>query len=172
MVTVDRVRYSVPVTHVGRTLRSECFTERVELFDGAVRIAVHQRSYERGSTVLDLAHYLDAFQRKPRAALSCAALHDADPVFTVARDMALRTPDGHRTFAAVLLLAREFGLGPLASAVRSAIGSGAVTPERVRQIALNAAHSTPPPIRVPDSLVIPLPAANIVCYDELAVYAS
>jgi len=35
--------------------------------------------------VLDLAHYLDAFERKPRAALSCAALSGADPVFTVAR---------------------------------------------------------------------------------------
>jgi transposase len=172
MVTVDRVRYSVPVTHVGRTLRSECFTDRVEFFDGAVRIAVHQRSHERGATVLDLAHYLDAFERKPRAALSCAALHCADPVFTVARDAALRTPDGHRTFAAVLLLAREFGLERLASALRFAITVGAVTPERVRQIALNAAHSTPAPIRVPDPLVIELPAANVECYDELAVCAS
>jgi transposase len=172
MVTVDRVRYSVPVTHVGRTLRSERFTDRVEFFDGAERVAVHERSYERNATVLDLAHYLDAFERKPRAALSCAALGCADPVFTAARDIALRTPDGHRTFAAVLLLAREFGLERLARALRQAIGSGAVTPERVRQIALNAAHSTPAPIRVPGPLVIELPAANVECYDELAVCAS
>lgn len=172
MVTVDRVRYSVPVAQVGRTLRAERFTDRVELFDGAVRVAVHERSYERGATVLDLAHYLDAFERKPRAALSCAALSSADPVFTAARDMALRTPDGHRTFAAVLLLAREFGLERLADALRQAIPTGALTPERVRQIALNACHVTPPPIRVPDSLVIPLPEANIACYDELAVCAS
>lgn len=172
MVTVDRVRYSIPVTHVGRTLRSECFTDRVEIFDGAERIALHHRSYERGATVLDLAHYLDAFERKPRAALSCAALHSADPIFLTARDMALRTPDGHHTFAAVLLLAREFGLDGLADALRVALSTGAITPEHVRQIALNACHSTPAPIRVPDSLLIPLPAANIDCYDELAVYAS
>lgn len=171
MVTVDRVRYSVPVTHVGRTLRSECFTDRVDVFDGSACVATHTRGYERGATVLELAHYLDAFERKPRAALSCAALRCADPVFTVARDAALRTPDGHRTFAAVLLLAREFGIDGLADALRVAIGTGGVTPERVRQIVLNAAHVTPAPIRVPESLVIALPAANIACYDELAVCA-
>lgn len=171
MVTVDRSRYSVPVAFVGRTLRSERFTDRVEVFDGAERIATHTRSHERGATVLDLAHYLDAFERKPRAALSCAALHGADPVFLAARDMALRTPDGHRTFAAVLLLARELGLERLADALRQAITTGAVTPEHVRQIALNTAYSAPEPIGVPESLVIALPAANVECYDALAVCA-
>jgi hypothetical protein len=172
MVTVDRVRYSVPVTHVGRTLRAESFVDRVEVFDGSSRVALHVRSYTRNDTVLDLAHYLDAFERKPRAALSCAALGSADPVFTTVRDMALRTPDGHHTFARVLLLAREFGLERLADALRSAVGTGPVTPERVRQLALNAAHTTPEPICVPSPLLIPLRAANIACYDELAVCAS
>ena len=172
MVTVARSRYSVPVTHVGRTLRSECFVDRVEIFDASVRVAAHERSYTKGATVLELAHYLDAFERKPRAALSCAALSSADPVFLAVRDMALRTPDGHRTFAAVLLLAREFGLPQLADALRHAIATGAVTPERVRQIALNAAHRVPAPVAVPISLLVPLRVADLTCYDELAVCAS
>jgi transposase len=171
VVTIDRVRYSVPVTYVGRTLRAESFVDRVEVFDDSSRVALHVRSYTRNGTVLELAHYLDAFERKPRAALSCAALGSADPVFTTVRDMALHTADGHHTFARVLLLAREFGLERLADALRSAVGTGPVTPERVRQIALNAAHRTPEPVRVPDPLVIPLPAANVTCYDELAVRA-
>lgn len=171
MVTVDKARYSVPVAYTGRTLRAECFTNRIDIFDGAVRVASHDRSYKRGDTVLELSHYLDAFVRKPRAALLCAALSGADPVFTAARDIALRTPDGHRTFAAVLLLAREFGLDALADALRQAIGSGAVTPERVRQMALNAAHMTPAPVCVPERLAIHLPAVDVSCYDELAVCA-
>lgn len=172
MVTIDRVRYSVPVTHAGATLRAESFVERVELYRGLQEVATHERSYVRGAVVLELAHYLDAFERKPRAALSCAALSSADPVFRVARDMALRTPDGHHTFAAVLLLAREFGLKPLADAVRQAIATGAVTPVRVRQIALNAAHRIPAPIAVPISLLISLPTVDLTCYDELAVCPS
>jgi hypothetical protein len=65
MVTVARARYSVPVTHVGRMLRSECFVERIEIVNGPTRVAVDQRSYKRGATVLDLAHYLPR-QRKTR----------------------------------------------------------------------------------------------------------
>jgi hypothetical protein len=172
MVTIDRARYSVPVRHVGRTLRSERFVDRVEIHDGVTCVAAHPRSYTAGATVLELAHYLDAFERKPRAALSCAALADADPVFTTARDLALRTPDGHRTFAAVLLLAREFGIERLADALRAALATGSVTPERVRQLALNAAHRIPAPIEVPHPLAIPRPAADPTRYDELAVCAS
>jgi transposase len=172
LVCVDRSRYSVPVAHVGRTLRSECFVDRVEIFDAVACVATHKRSSAKGATVLELAHYLDAFERKPRAALSCAALASADPVFLIARDMALRTRDGHRVFAAVLLLAREFGLERLAEALRAAIKGGVVTPERVRQLALNAAHTMPEPISVPDSLAIALSLPNVSCYDELAVCAS
>lgn len=172
MVTVDRVRYSVPVRYAGRTLRAECFTDRVEIFDGERCVAVHGRGAERWSTVLELSHYLDAFERKPRAALSCAALSQADPVFTVARDRALASPDGHRSFAAILLLAREFGVERLAEALEAALASGAVTPERVRQIALNASHRPPLPVNVPEPLVISLPTADLSRYDKLAVCAS
>ena len=50
MVTVARACHSVSVTYVGRMLRGECFVERIEIFDGPTRVAVHQPSYERGAT--------------------------------------------------------------------------------------------------------------------------
>jgi transposase len=92
MVSVDRVRYSVPVTCASATLRAESFVGRVEIYRGSELVARHARSYVRGAVVLELAHYLDAFARKPRAALSCAALQGADPVFLRARDLALAAP--------------------------------------------------------------------------------
>lgn len=172
MVTVDRVRYSVPVRYAGRTLRAECFTDRVEVYDKESLVAAHVRNREKDATVLELPHYLDAFERKPRAALSCAALSQADPVFTTVRDLALASPDGHRSFAAILLLAREFGVERLAEALRIALASGAVTPDRVRQIAMNALHEVPSAIEVPDSLLIPLASADLSRYDRLAVCTS
>ena len=173
LVTVDRVRYSVPVACAGTTLRAESFVGRVELYRGAERVAVHERSYVRGATVLELAHYLEAFARKPRAALSCAALGSADPVFTRARDLALRAPDGHRSFAEILLLGREFGLEGLAEALRvSLAGGGPTSAQHVRQIALNAAHRRPLPIAVPSGLALALPAPDLTCYDALAERAS
>ena len=169
LVTVDRVRYSVPVACAGATLRAESFVSRVELYRGAERVAAHARSYVRGATVLELAHYLEAFARKPRAALSCAALASADPVFTRARDLALRSPDGHRSFAEILLLGREFGLERLAEALEASLAAGAPTSvQHVRQLALNAAHRLPPPVAVPAPFALALPAPDLACYDELA----
>ena len=74
--------------------------------------------------------------------------------------------------AAVRGRAGGFGLEPGAEALREARLTGDVTPQRVRQIALNAAHRIPDPIEVPASLLISLPAADLACYDELAVCAS
>jgi hypothetical protein len=159
----------VPVTYAGATLRGESFVDRVELYRGEKRIACHARSYRRGETVFELTHYLDAFARKPRAALRCAALASADPVFVRARDLALISPDGHHSFAEILLLGREFGLERLAAALRVSLDTGGPTTARhVRQLALNAAHRTPPPIAVPASLALCLPAADLARYDELA----
>lgn len=172
MVSVDRVRYSVPVAHASQTLRAESFTDRVELYRGAERVAVHARSYVRGETVLELAHYLDAFVRKPRAALSCAALASADPVFVRARDLALRSPDAHRSFAEILLLGRELGLERLAAALDVSLAAGALpSAAHVRQLALNAAHTPPAPVAVAGMLALSLPVADLSCYDELLACA-
>jgi hypothetical protein len=173
LVTVDRSRYSVPVAYASSTLRAESFVGRVELYRGPERVASHLRCYARGGVVLELAHYLDAFARKPRAALSAAALANADPVFTRARDLALRTPDGHHRFAEILLLGRELGLEGLAAALAESFAAGSLTSaEHVRQLALNAAHEVPPPVAVPEMLALSLPATDLTCYDRLAGRAS
>ncbi len=173
MVTVDRVRYSVPVTYASSTLRAESFVGRVEIYRGSELVASHARSYVRGAVVLELAHYLDAFARKPRAALSCAALEGADPVFLRARDLARTQVDGHRRFAEILLLGRELGLERLAAALREGLLSGCLpSAQHVRQLALNATHEVPPPVAVPETLALSLPAADLACYDRLVGRAS
>lgn len=173
LVTVDRVRYSVPVACAGTTLRAESFVDRVELYRGADQVAAHARSYARGEVVLELDHYLEAFARKPRAALSCAALEGADPVFVRARDLARRQTDGHRRFAEILLLGRELGLRRLAGALEECLEAGALPDAAcVRQLALNAAHEVPVPVAVPGILALSLPAADLGRYDELCGRAS
>ena len=172
LVSLDRVRYSVPVVCAGATLRAESFVDHVEIYRGSEVVARHARSYARGGTVLELAHYLDAFARKPRAALSCAALAGADPVFVRARDLALAAPDGHRRFAEILLLGRELGLERLAGALEECLEAGALPDAAcVRQLALNAAHEVPAPVAVPEMLALSLPAADLGRYDELLACA-
>lgn len=134
----------MPVAYAEATLRAESFVDCIELYHGARRVAEHRRSYQRVATVLDLAHYLEAFARKPRAALRCAALAGADPVFGGVRDLAVRRPDGHRRFAEVLLLGRELGLGRLAEALRAAVAVHLPAADLCRYDALTAALQSAP----------------------------
>ena len=106
--------------------------------------------------MLDLAHYLDAFERKPRAALSCAALASADPVF-IARARPGASHPGRASHlrrgpsAGPRVRTRE----PRRRAARERSPAG-----RSRRSACASSHSTPRTAlprrsRVPDSLVHP-----------------
>jgi hypothetical protein len=134
-------------------------------------VASHDRSYARGETFLELAHYLPVFGRKPRAAGSCAALAQADPVFTRARDRLLAEPGGYRVFAQILTLGMRFDLAVLARALDECLGSGRICVEDVRQRCLNLTHETAAPIALPDVLSLPLPPPDLARYDALLVVA-
>lgn len=171
LIRVDYNRYSVPVRHVGRMLRVELFVDRVDLYSGDQLVATHERSYGRGESFLKLEHYLPAFTRKPRAAGSCAALHQADPVFLRVRDLLLREPGGYRVFAEILLLGLRFDLDVLAEALRRALCLGLLSAESVRQLCLNGTHVLPEPVPVPAVLSLPLTPPDLARYDALLAVA-
>jgi transposase len=154
LVQADRVRYSVPCRYVGRTLRLALSTGRVEVFDGAERVADHDRCYRRGETILALAHYLPALARKPRAALHAAVVEQLPPVYAAVRDRLRRAePTGYRAFVAILLLHREFPAAAVTAALEEAVARGCVQADAVRQLLLNrAAPPRPPPVPVPPAL--------------------
>jgi transposase len=168
---VDYNRYSVPAANAGRVLRAEVYVDKVEFYAGELLVASHDRSYARGETFLELAHYLPVFGRKPRAAGSCAALAQADPVFTRARDRLLAEPGGYRVFAQILTLGMRFDLAVLARALDECLGSGRICVEDVRQRCLNLTHETAAPIALPDVLSLSLPPPDLARYDALLVVA-
>lgn len=171
LARIDYNRYSVPVRHAGRLLRAEVYVDKVELYAAEHRVATHTRSYERGGTFMELEHYLPAFERKPRAASGCAALHQADPVFLRVRDLLLREPAGYRVFAEILLLGLRFPLPVLAEALRGCLESGRLSLEGVRQLCLNLTHELPAPAVVPDVLQLPLAPPDLGRYDALCAVA-
>ncbi len=171
LARIDYNRYSVPVRHAGRLLRAEIFVDKIEIYAGEQLTATHTRSYERGGTFMELAHYLPAFERKPRAAAGCAALHQADPVFLQVRDLLLREPGGYRVFAEILLLGLRFALPVLAEALRACRASGRLSVAGVRQRCLNLTHTLPEPAVVPDVLQLPLAPPDLGRYDALCAVA-
>lgn len=58
-VTVDKNRYSVPWRHAGRRLKILLHVERVEIFSGGRRLAVHERLFGNNKWSLTPDHYLE-----------------------------------------------------------------------------------------------------------------
>lgn len=79
LISVERNRYSVPCTYVGRMVQVAVFTERLEVSHQDTVLATHARCYQRGQTLLELAHYLPTLETKPHAASRRALGRAADP---------------------------------------------------------------------------------------------
>src|ERR1035441_9762484 len=58
--------YSVPLKP-GSVVEARVSSSVVEFHQNGVRIAQHERSYDRARQILDLEHYLDVLERKPGA---------------------------------------------------------------------------------------------------------
>jgi transposase len=166
---IDHNRYSVPSSYAGQVLRAELYADKLEIYAGQALVATHPRSYQRGKTFLELSHYLPVFARKPRAAGSCGALHQADPVFLRARDLLLQEPGGYRVFAEILMLGMRFDLEVLSQALGECLACGRLSAEAVRQHCLNLTHQAPERAVVPELLALHLPRPDLSCYDALAV---
>jgi transposase len=67
LVTLETNRYSVPVTLLGQALTARIHQQRIELFQGTERVAVHPRHRGHQQRIMDPAHFEAAFVSKPRA---------------------------------------------------------------------------------------------------------
>lgn len=67
VVMIETNRYSVPVAYLGQVLTARIHAQRVELFCGSERVAVHPRHPGHFQRIVEPAHYEDAFPLKPRA---------------------------------------------------------------------------------------------------------
>jgi len=175
LVTHDRVRYSVPTQYVGRVLRLEVSADQVEAWSGHECVAHHRRSYRRGDTVLQLTHYLNALERKPRAVLNATVVRELPDIYaTVRQILCAGSKDGYREFCNLLLLHREFTAEQIEAALKKGLELGSVRLVTIRQLLLNAtAPSPPPPVTVPPELIhhqFHLP--QITVYDALLEVAA
>jgi hypothetical protein len=66
-VVVEKNRYSVPTRYAGLRVRVVLYVERMEIFYGSQRIAVHPRCYGNGKWQLDPLHYLELLGERPQA---------------------------------------------------------------------------------------------------------
>ena len=176
-VRFDLNDYSIPHTHVQRTLTVVANPEQVRVLDGTHLLASHPRSYDRGAQIELPVHLADLLARKRQATQhrGIDRLVQAAPNAQALLNAAAARGDnlGSLTMGLLRLLER-YGAAPLHSAIAEALRRGVPHPHAVR-LALERQREQakqPPPIAVPmpDHVRrrdLPLPVPRLDAYDQL-----
>ncbi|MGH3801667.1 MAG: IS21 family transposase [Pseudonocardiaceae bacterium] len=139
-VSVRQCYYSVPVRFAGRRLAVRLSATTVEVLEGAVTVARHERAIGRYVEVLTLDHYLEILKIKPGALPGATALAQAKAcgAFTLTHqsywDAARRERGdaaGTRALIEILLAHRSLPAAALITAMQVAIATGMLDPQLV-----------------------------------------
>ncbi|NLZ39881.1 MAG: IS21 family transposase, partial [Comamonadaceae bacterium] len=148
--------YSVPHTHVRRTLAVLADEHTVRILDGVAELARHVRCWDRGQQIEDPAHVqrLLEHKRTARAHRGCDRLAQAAPAaITLLERAAARGDNLGSITAALLRLLQRWGAAALQVAILDALQRDVPHPNAVR-LALERAREDsgqPPPV----ALVLP-----------------
>jgi transposase len=134
-VRFDWNDYTVPHTHVQRTLSVLADEQRLRIFDGVAEVASHARSFDRHQQIEDPSHLqaLVEHKRRARAHRGCDALAQVAPASTELLQMAAQ--HGHHLgsiTAALLRLLDQYGAAALQAAMVDAVARKAPHPNAVR----------------------------------------
>lgn len=153
VVCFDANRYSIPPDRIARTLTLAADPDRIRVFDRHELIASHPRSYAKGISVEDEAHWTELAKTKRQARLhrGQTRLLRAVPGLQALLG-ALATRQSY-LLPAVEQLGRmldESGPVELAAAVAEALAAGSPHPETVRLILDRRRHQrgNPPPLPI------------------------
>ena len=134
-VRFDLNDYSVPHTHVRRTLSVLADQVHVRVFEGAQEVACHARSWDSGAQVEDRAHVqaLVDHKRAARAHRGVDRLaHSALSSRTLLKRAGERGHNLGTVTAALLRLLDRYGAAALEAAIASALAQGVPHPNAVR----------------------------------------
>lgn len=149
----ERNDYSVPHTHVRRTLTVSATPQQVRILDGAEVLATHPRSYDKAQQIEDPAHLeaLVRIKRKARRHRGQDRLIHAVPKSQELLNQAAERGDHLGPITAALLrLLDDYGSQALEAAINESLERGVPHPNGVR-LALERCREErhrPPPVSV------------------------
>ena len=175
-VRFDLNDYSVPHTHVRRTLSVLADERRVRILDGTQELVCHTRSWDRGAQIEQAAHIeaLVDHKRAARAHRACDRLAQAAPA---SAELLKRAGEAGNSLGAItselMRLLDRYGARALQAAISEALQRGVPHPNAVR-LALERAREAagqPPPVALvlPEHVVrrdAPVRAHDLASYDR------
>ncbi len=156
-VRFDLNDYSVPHTHVRRTLSVRADLAQVRIFDVATMIASHRRSYDRGQQIEDPRH-LKALVAVKREARQHRGLNSLTRAVPACQKLMIHAAERGANIGAItnsmLKLLDLYGATELQAAVEDALQAGASHSRSVRAVLerRRIARGAPPPVetRLPE----------------------
>jgi transposase len=149
--------YSVPHTHVRRTLTLYASRSTVRILDGTQLLATHPRSYDRDQVVEDPAHVADlvAHKREAKAHRATDRLTRAVPLArTLLQKLAERGAPLGSASSALLRLLDHYGASELRAAIDEVLDKDTPHPHAVRVVlerrATLRSQLPPLPVQLPD----------------------
>ena len=134
-VRFDLNDYSVPHTHVRRTLTVLADTHELRIVDGAQVIACYCRSYDRGAQIEKTEH-LEALIKQKRAARQHRATDRLAQVAPASQDLLIRAAERGANLGAITngltRLLDRYGAADLQAAIREALERDVPHPNAVR----------------------------------------
>ena len=134
-VRFDLNDYSIPHTHVQRTLSVVADPQRVRVLDAELVLATHQRSYDRGVQIEQETHLQALIDRKRGARQHRATdrlAHAAPAVPQLLRAAAAKGHNLGSITAALSRLLDRYGAAPLQAAIIEALARDVPHPNAVR----------------------------------------
>ena len=176
-VRFDLNDYSIPHTHVRRTLTVLADPDRVRVLDGATVLATHRRSLDRRAQIEQEVHVQALLDHK-RGARAHRATHRLTQAVPAAAELLQRAAArGHNLgsiTAGLSKLLDRYGAQPMQAAVVEALARDVPHPNAVRLALERARHAsqTPPPVDTPlseraRSLDVTVQAHALAAYDVL-----
>lgn len=179
MVAVDRSRYSVPPNSARRALVAKLFWDRIEVFQGAERVAIQSRSYREGSQVVDPLHVLALLEQKHRAVNESTAIQGwklPAVLYELRGELRKRVKRPDQEWVRVLRLLEEHSMEELEAAVAQAIERGSPKLETIRMLIRQQQKSEleirPAAVARADLAAIAVAQPELASYDELVEVAS
>jgi transposase len=176
-VRFDRNDYSIPHTHVRRTLLVCASTKRVRVLDGTELIAEHERSWARGKQIEDRRHIEALVQTKHKATQhrGMDLLHHAVPsTRAFLTGLAERGGNLGAATTGLLKLLGTFGAELIEQVIRQAVDNNTPHLGAIRHIldSLIQERGLPPPVTVCFSDTVQLAQApirthSLSSYDQL-----
>ncbi|WP_439672780.1 IS21 family transposase (plasmid) [Cupriavidus necator] len=177
-VRFDLNDYTIPHTHVRRTLTVRASPRQVRILDGTELLATHERSYDRGAQI-EIAAHINALVERKREARHHRGLDHLARAVPASQALMLRAAErggnlGNITTHLLRLLDR-YGAAELQAAIEETLASDAAPHQNPVRLALERrreARQAPPPVdiqlpdhvRHKDKVVIP---HRLDIYDQI-----